>query len=210
MPHGFIRSVEIGLLGYLRPAPVHLNAQRRGPEPVTVTLIVESIDQYGHKIVVHDVFARREIGPDEFRLVVEGQKHRIQVAIVVGQVDRGVLVRRHPVVGFALHEPFDASHHRGDFRRCRHAAEIVEFRGSIDVRDDQFVDLLGDGPWAPAPKQGNQQSQCSDAAGPLNIRWRRISTHRSPIPFMAPPSCGLFYLRLRDVRRETIFMRRTM
>ena len=207
IPNGLIRSVEIGLLGYLRPAPVHLNAQRRGPEPVRVTLIVEGIDQYGHKIVVDDVFTRREVGPDEFRLVVEGQKYRVQVAIVVGQVDRGVLARWHPVVGFALHEPFDASHRRGYFRRGRHAAEIVEFRGSIDVRDVQFVGLLGDGPWAPAQAQASEPKPRLDCVWPPAARQKGFPDDHDKGLSGLPTTMRPFYRHARTRGRDKIFIR---
>ena len=116
IPDRLVGTIEIGLLGNFRPAPIHLNAPWRRREPVGRALVVEGIDEHAHRVVVTDVFPWRQVRPDQCRFAIEGQEYCVDIPVVVGDVNRRVVARRPTVIGFALHEPFDASHHRGDFR----------------------------------------------------------------------------------------------
>ncbi len=106
-------------------------------------MIIERVDEDADRIVVVDVFPGRQIGADLIGLRIEREKHRVQIPIIVGDVDVGSLARRLPVVGQPLDEVRHQRHPLSDIVGRFHPGKVPELGRSVDRGDLQTVDRLG-------------------------------------------------------------------
>ena len=82
VPHRFVGRVE-ARAARLGPAAVPLHAKRARAKAVRRALVVERVHHQADAVVIFDVLARCQVGPDARGVVVERHEHGIQVSRVV-------------------------------------------------------------------------------------------------------------------------------
>ena len=91
---------------------VELDAERVDQELVRPPPVVVRVQQQPDDVVAHDGLALGHVRADLAGFVL-ADEHRVEMTVVVGEVDRGLERCRHAVAGFALNQPRDPRPGRG-------------------------------------------------------------------------------------------------
>src|SRR5579885_1993252 len=141
-PHRVERRVEAAIVAggpaahrAFGPQRIPLDAQWVGGEGVAAARVVERVEHDLDGIIGENVFAPRHAGADLVGVAVPGDEGRVEVVLVVGEVDVGLLRGLRAIGRFAHHETGDFEHMVGDPAAGLHVLEIRERRRRVDARD---------------------------------------------------------------------------
>ncbi len=125
VPHRVEGRVEALPLG---PHGIPLNAQGVGEKGKCLPLVVVGIQLDLHGLVAEHPLTGAHVGPHQFRRIIKGHEHRIEMGGVIAQVNMGALAGRLAIVGIALHKAGDHGHGIGHVTRRFHVEEILQSR----------------------------------------------------------------------------------
>src|SRR6267143_1428505 len=141
-PHRFKRSIEPAVVGgetgadrALSPQRIPLDPERIGGKGIAAACVVEGVDHDLGRIVGEDIFAARHARTDLLRLLVPAYENSVEVALVIGEINVGVLCRFGAVGGLASNEACHLHHAAGNASTGLHVLEVSERWWRVNARD---------------------------------------------------------------------------